>query len=116
MRAHRASLLSNNIANADTPGYKARDIDFSQVLQQQASGRNHPSQMRGSDPRHFSQTTENLDSVKLYRTPLMPSLDGNTVDVQLEQSEFAQNNIQFLASLRFLNGKIQGMRSAISGE
>ena len=115
-------ILSNNIANADTPGFKARDIDFQSVLQAQTqspanSSRSYAtSGMRQTHPDHLAATVSSADMIRLYRTPMMPSLDGNSVDVQIEQTAFAENTIQYLASLRFLNGKIKGMMSAIKGE
>lgn len=119
LRAKRAELIANNIANADTPGFKARDIDFQSVLASRTGDRFSTSGVRRTDEQHMS--LQNLQSTNgthatLYRTALMPSLDGNSVDVQMEQTAFAQNSIQYLASLRFLNGRIQGMMSAIKGE
>jgi flagellar basal-body rod protein FlgB len=125
LRAERTSVLANNIANADTPGFKARDFDFHQVLQEReaqargsASGMNSASGMKMTDANHIPMgdnagaTTTSL----LYRNPLMASLDGNSVDTQLEQGAFAENSTQFLTALRLLNGRITGLMSAIKGE
>ena len=114
LRAQRTGILANNIANSDTPGYKARDIDFHSVLKQrldQSSGsvaRTHSTHLEGS--------TVATRGALQYRMPLMASLDDNTVDTQLEQSAFAENSTQFLTALRFLNGKISGLQTAIKGE
>ena len=117
LRSHRASVLANNIANADTPGYKARDFDFGKVLDSQMrSSATSGGKMATTDGQHLGSQANKVYTTNQYRVPLMPSLDQNTVDIQVEQSEFAKNNIEFLASLRFLNGKIQGLRSAIAGE
>ena len=119
LRGERANLLANNIANADTPGFKARDIDFKSVLaaQQNQNVYSTNTRLNASNPKHLAGSQEALHGEDLkYRTPLMPSLDGNSVDIQLEQTEFAQNSLQFMASLRFVNGKFQGMMSAIKGE
>ncbi len=118
LRSRRSELLAANIANADTPGFKARDIDFREIMSQQldksALG---TTQMQRSNAQHLPghmPTDGHLE--QKYRVPLMPSLDGNSVDVQLEQTAFAENSVQFLASLRFLNSRITGMITAIKGE
>lgn len=116
LRAQRSEMLAANIANADTPGYKARDINFQEVLAQQTASHNQAGAMRKSDPRHLDGVAPQVFNTEQYRVPLMPSLDGNTVDVQLEQTEFAENSVQFQASLRFVNSRIKGMMTAIKGE
>lgn len=117
LRSERTSVLANNIANADTPGFKARDIDFKTALMQRteaaqaqtsAPARTHPQHLHIAD--YASQTALQ------YRNPLMPALDGNSVDTQLEQAAFAENSTQFLTTLRLLNGRITGLMSAIKGE
>jgi flagellar basal-body rod protein FlgB len=119
MRAERTELLARNIANADTPGYKARDIDFNAILQAHKAGTSDPrgARVARTNSRHMVDPQTSGVEVNLkYRNPIMPSLDGNTVDTQLEQAEFAKNNLQFQASFRFLNGKFKGMMTAIKGE
>jgi len=117
VRARRAELLASNLANADTPGYKARDVDFRAALGQAEL------QMQGTQSvvRTHANHIDTAAGVQaggeaLYRTPSQPSLDGNTVDVQREQVEFAQNSIQYQASLRFLGDKFKALRGAIRGE
>jgi flagellar basal-body rod protein FlgB len=110
----RSEVIASNIANADTPDYKARDVDFRQVLQQ-ASG--EPSQslaLSTPTPGQMTSTSESADSLK-YRAPLQPSMDGNTVDAQVEQSAFASNMVHYQASLSFINSTIQQLRLAING-
>ena len=110
LRAQRAQLLAGNIANADTPNYKARDIDFRAALQQlQASG--NTSQQNSAAP---GQALDNLPL--LYRVPNQSSVDGNSVDMQKEQVEFSRNAVRYQASLRFLDGRIKGLLTAIRGE
>lgn len=123
LRADRTTVLARNIANADTPGYLAKDMDFKSELARRLGETNNTTQaslsLRTTQPDHLSPAREaqtlNPDVLK-YRTPLMPSFDGNTVDVQTEQAEFAQNNLQFQASLRFLDSKFKSMISALKGE
>lgn len=122
LRADRTTVLARNIANADTPGYLAKDLDFSAELARrmgEAEARSSKGvALQTTRGRHMNNSLDqslNADVLK-YRTPLMPSFDGNTVDVQTEQAEFAQNNLQFQASLRFLDGKFKSMISALKGE
>ena len=115
LRAERTQLLADNIANADTPGYKARDIDFKDLLARETGSRREVSVM-ATNERHIAGRNQGLSESVKYRVPLMPSLDGNTVDTQMEQSAFAENSIQFLTNFRILNGRIQGMMTSIKGE
>ncbi|TDO96209.1 flagellar basal body rod protein FlgB [Marinomonas balearica] len=111
-RSARASVLANNIANADTPHYKARDITFDSMLQSEVNRLD----LAGSDDQHIAgSSTFGTDDALLYRNPSQPSLDGNTVDMQREQAEFAQNALQFDTSFLFLERKVSGMKKAISG-
>ncbi|MEE4282097.1 MAG: flagellar basal body rod protein FlgB [Pseudomonadales bacterium] len=120
LRAERTEILARNIANADTPGYKARDIDFNSILQaHKSAGTSEPrgGRVMRTDNRHFAADQgPGVDVSLQYRNPIMPSLDGNTVDTQLEQAEFAKNNLQFQASFQFLNSKFKGMITALKGE
>lgn len=114
MRAERAQVLAANIANSDTPGYKSRDIDskaaFSQLLDQEST-------LKKTHRGHMSGNTDSLSGPRLlYRIPNQPSLDGNTVDMQIERAEFMQNALMYQASLRFASGRIQGLMTAIRGE
>lgn len=102
LRSRRMGLLASNIANASTPGYKARDIDFAQALTQATSG--------------ASSTDSAFTSATLYRNPTMPSLDGNTVELATEQTAFAENAVQYQTTLSFLNGRIGEITRALRGE
>ncbi|MEZ5499535.1 MAG: flagellar basal body rod protein FlgB [Steroidobacteraceae bacterium] len=116
-RSARNEILASNIANADTPNYKARDLDFA-TLMDSASPRAPNAALASTDPRHISSTSSNpdLNSVLRYRVPLAPSLDGNTVDPQLEQAAYAENVVRYQASLTFLGSKLRGLITAITGQ
>ena len=119
LRSSRTEVLARNIANADTPGYKARDIDFHAVLAAQTSKNSQglTTRLAQTNAGHLVDQSMNASVPSLsYRIPLMPSLDGNTVEAQVEQAEFAENSLQFQASLRFLNGTLSGLMTAIRGE
>ncbi len=115
-RSRRAELLAENIANADTPGYQARDINFSAVLEQ---AKQHQSSSMG-----LTRTNENhlvgqnsLDVGVMYRNPDQTDTgDGNSVDINRERTEYMQNGLEYQASLEFLNSKISGLLKAIKGD
>ena len=114
LKAQRSEVLATNLANADTPHYKARDIDFKAALDrvQQYQGIG----LKTTNERHISSTMQSGAAELHYRVPDQPSLDGNTVDSRVEQSAFAENALQYQASLTFLGNRINGLRSAIRGE
>jgi len=115
LRSQRAEVLANNIANADTPGYQSRDMDFGDLLAQ-AKGQQAVA-IKRTNARHISTAGEmGLGSDLKYRTPMQPSIDGNTVDLQIEQAEYADNAIAFQSSFTFLNSKFTGLMKAIRGE
>jgi len=117
LRAERTNLLARNIAHADTPGFKARDLDFESVLARQVAGSGSPTTLERTNAAHVGRKSDGQGGYDLqYRVPTMPSLDGNTVDMQTEQAKFAENNTRFLASLRFVDGRFNSLRSAIRGE
>ena len=107
----RAEILASNLANADTPGYKARDVDFRSVLAAAT-----PGNMLMTDKRHMSSRQSGAGADLLYRSPYQSSLDGNTVETHIEQAAFADNAVRYQASLRFLGGSIKGLLTAIKGE
>lgn len=117
-RAARAEVLSANIANADTPGYKAKDLDFSAALQQAQSGIESGFSLATSNERHIASTlSSGLTSNIKYRNPDQPDTgDGNSVDVQRERSAFLENGLEYQASLEFLNSRISGLLKAIKGD
>ena len=99
VRSQRMGLLASNIANASTPGFKARDVDFHQALSAVEQG-----------------GASGFDNSVKYRTPLQPSMDGNTVDLSQEQTAFAENAVQYQTTLAFLNGRIAPLTRALKGE
>jgi flagellar basal-body rod protein FlgB len=117
-RAQRAEVLANNIANADTPNYKARDMDFSSVLAAETDKvKNGHFSLERTNTRHIdAQGLAMGDETLQYRTPMQPSIDQNTVDAQLEQSSYAENAVGFQASFTLLNSKFKGLVSALRGE
>lgn len=115
LRARRMELLASNIANADTPGYKARDIDFAAAMRQ-AGGQARAPGLRLTHPRHLGPALALGEAPVLYRIPLQPSMDGNTVESHREHAAFMDNAVRYQASLNFLDGRIRGLRTAIRGQ
>jgi flagellar basal-body rod protein FlgB len=114
LHARRSEVIASNLANADTPGYKARDFDFHQVLMRETEG---SVRMHTTSQRHIQPDNGMIPPAQmLYRTPMQPSLDGNTVDTEQEHTAFSANAMEYQASLSFLNGKISGLRKAIRGD
>ena len=114
LRGQRAGVLAANIANADTPNYKARDLDFAAVLGGEigATGLGLV-RTRGS---HLAAAGEVVDGALRYRNPYQPTLDGNTVEAQVEQAAFAENAVRYQASLMFINRRISSIELAIRGQ
>ncbi|PAV48772.1 flagellar basal body rod protein FlgB [Pseudomonas sp. HAR-UPW-AIA-41] len=116
-RAQRAEVLANNIANADTPNFKARDLDFSAVLAEQAQQRESGMRMQRTHEQHFAlEGVELADPALRFRSPMHAALDQNSVDMQQEQARYAENAVQFQASFTFLNSKFKGLMGALRGE
>jgi flagellar basal-body rod protein FlgB len=115
--AQRTELLARNLANADTPNFKSRDIDFRSALAA-AGTKDAPIRMAATKPGHIAigGTAEANGQDLKYRTPLAPALDGNTVDTQLEQAAFAENAVRYQASLTFLSAKFRSLMTAITGQ
>lgn len=110
----RSSLLASNIANANTPNFKARDIDFRAVLAGAGDGRIG---LQTTQPGHITGPGALLGGPDLlYRVPTQPSLDGNTVNAEIEQAEFTENAVRYQSTLTFLTGRFQGLKLAIKGE
>ena len=101
LRSQRLGLITSNIANAGTPGYKARDIDFGAAL-------------RASE--HGQGTDRAGQSAMRYRVPVMPSLDGNTVEMATEQTAFAENAVGYEATLSFIRGRVDTITRALKGD
>ena len=119
VRARRTELIANNIANADTPGYKARDIDFREAMARasgdKTTGGVHLSTTQAGHIGGAASADAATGPDLKYRTPLAPALDGNTVDTQLEQAAFAENAVRYQATITFLNNKFRGLLTAITG-
>ena len=112
VRAKRNKILASNIANAATPHFKARDIDY-QALINKAEG-NGP--ISSTNSAHFKLSVSATANQMKYRDPVNPSRDGNTVEMNVEQMEFSENVIRYQTTLTFLNNKISGLMTAIKGE
>ena len=116
IRSRRSSILAANIANADTPDYKARDMDFSAMMKQSIAGNDNSFHMSRTNEHHLSASSTQTDPNIKYRKPLNASLDGNTVDMHAEQARFSQNAVEYQTSLTMLSGKIKGLLLAIKGQ
>lgn len=113
LRAFRNEVLSANIANTDTPNFKARDVDFKAAL---STARGDDTSLRTTSDRHLSSLSMNpLGADVLYRVPMQSSLDGNTVETDVEQAQFAENALQYRATLQFLDGQIRTLKYALKG-
>ncbi len=113
--AQRLEVLAQNVANADTPGYKARDIDFRSILAREAEGAKAIG-LESTSGRHLSGVAgAGMPELK-YRVPGQPSLDGNTVDGDREKAAFLEASIRYQASLDFVGGRISALRKALRGE
>ncbi len=116
LRGQRSSILAANIANSDTPNYKARDIDFTAMMHN-ASQRQQDNVVLANTHRDHIKTQSSVTQPALmYRNPLHPSLDGNTVDSHVEQGKFSENALMYQTSFTFLNGSVQGLMKALRGE
>ena len=108
----RMDVLAANIANADTPHYLAKDVDFAQALKTESA-----SSLQATSARHLSVAGGGSTSMQeVWRTPLQASADGNTVDVQIEQAQFAEAALKYQASLNFLDGRVRALMTAITGQ
>jgi len=113
IRTQRAEVIAGNIANADTPGYKAKGMNFQKAMQQ-ASLQQQVGMSR-TNAKHFDVRTE-LNNRVDFRIPDQPDTgDGNTVDVQVERNLYLENSLEYQAGVQFLNGKIKALKNVISG-
>ncbi|WP_199553741.1 flagellar basal body rod protein FlgB [Sandaracinobacteroides hominis] len=110
LRNDRLAVLASNIANAATPGYKARDLDFGSVLSER-----QPDTLARTNPAHLS-ANRAASTELLYRKPVQPSLDGNTVELATEQLQFAETALRYRSTLSILNGRLTTLSSALKGE
>lgn len=134
LRAERQRVIASNIANADTPGYAARDFDFARSLAEARSSAGRAGSAPGSGARGASvlqathamhlgaggapaRVTGTAPQPRLqYETPAQPSLDGNSVELDRERAKFADNAIRYEATLRFVNGHVKTLLAAIQGQ
>jgi len=116
LRIQRAEILANNIANSDTPNYKARDIDFKAVLQGAEAGQQPLQMARTRTGHNTGLISSDFAAELMYRVPGQPSIDGNTVDVQEEMARYTKNAVDYQASFQFLNKKFKGLSNAIRGD
>ena len=110
LHAYRQELIASNIANADTPGYKARDVDFAATLKNAQAAQSAPQKAPASDP-----NAPPLGAELLYRSTVQRSLDNNTVDLDVERAQFAENAVRYEAQIMFLNSQIKSMLAAVQG-
>lgn len=113
VRGERLEVLAQNIANADTPAYKARDIDFKSVLSGTQAQELAITATRGQ---HFSSGEAASESGLLYRVPFNTSFDGNTVEMSVEQAQYGKAAADYQATLQFLENRISGLRKALRGD
>lgn len=116
MRGKRAEVLAANLANSETPGYKARDVSFDNMFQALQSKNLPASQMAATNRRHFSSQRTTNEMKLMYRVPTQTSLDGNTVQTDIENSLFTENAIRYQASLHFLKRKFSGLIKVLRSE
>lgn len=114
LRAYRQQVLASNVANSDTPNYKARDIDFSKELQRAQGVQVGNLNLNATSPGHMQVAAGTLNAQALYRAAVQPSIDGNTVDMDVERAQFADNAIHYQFALEYLRDGYRKIQSAIS--
>jgi flagellar basal-body rod protein FlgB len=111
VRSQRMEVLARNIANADTPNYKAQDLDFKAMLKEVKKD-----YLTATNDKHFAAVADAPDNGMRYRTPFNSSFDGNTVEISVEQAQFGKAAGDYQATLQFLENRIGGIRKALRGE
>lgn len=111
VRSQRLEVLASNIANADTPNFKAQDLDFKAMLQEVKR-----EYISSTHEKHFAGLEETPDNGMRYRTPFNSSFDGNTVEISVEQAQFGKAAADYQTTLNFLENRISGIRKALKGE
>ena len=112
LRSQRLEVLAKNIANADTPHYKAQDIDFKRALSEAHSSQS----LNTTHSRHIPESGPGGSNFQVYSVPFSNSMDGNTVELNVEQAKYGKAAAQYQATLRFLEGNISGIRKALRGD
>jgi len=116
LRAERADILSGNLANIDTPNYKARDFDFQSALREQMQPDDQV-RLTATEPGHIGfGGSDSMSPQTMYRIPNQPSIDGNTVEEHVEHAEFMKNSLEFQVAFTLLNGDFKGLTKAIRGD
>lgn len=117
LRSARQELLASNISNADTPNYKARDIDFASALRGALGGEAKQLPVSQTSAMHLDGVTGNsvMGAPVLYRSPLQPSADGNTVDMDVERAQFSDNALRYEASVKFAGDQLKEILAAVQG-
>lgn len=117
LHAKRSEVLASNIANADTPNYRARDFDFSKALRAAIGNTQSHVELERTHSAHLSGAADTLLPVRLqYRMPAQASIDGNTVELDQELAQFSDNALRYQANLTFLNLNFAMLRAAITGQ
>ncbi len=117
LRAHRQQVLAGNIANADTPNYKARDFDFSSTLKNAMAGRaSGDLTLAITSSRHLQSSADAGMPALLYRKETMSSVDGNTVNMDVERAQFTENAVHYEAGITFISSKLKTLMSAVQGQ
>ena len=117
LQAHRQQLIASNIANADTPNYKAKDVDFRAVLQGALKASNSGVPLATTQSGHIQGGgAPTLEALTGYRSELQSAVDGNTVNMDVERAAFAENALRYEASVTFINGMLRSMNTAITGQ
>lgn len=114
LRAQRQQILAGNIANADTPNYKARDFEFATALKEAVAGRSSGNlALTTTDVAHLPGSAQENSARLLYRNPVQPSADGNTVDMDVERAQFSENAVQYEAGVAFITAQIKLLTAAV---
>lgn len=116
LQRQRMELIAGNIANADTPGFQARDVDFRQVLESTQSAAGSPQKTNAAHLGGAPQIATGEPAPVAFRVPMQPAQDGNTVDVQVEQAQFADAALRYRASMSFVDARIRSLMTALTGE
>lgn len=117
--AERSTILANNLVNADTPGFQAQDLDFKAILENAALAEsNNQNAMAATHPGHIQEYSMNnqLSDQLQYRTPMQTSLDGNTVDGEVEKAQFSENSIRYMATLSFLSHEFTKLKMVLGNQ